>query len=86
MEFFFDVNAVETQSIEKQLFLASSRGKYDLVQSILASHSESIDCSKLVNGMNALHIAVKKKFADVSKFLIENCPGIIGLFYLFTKN
>jgi ankyrin repeat protein len=65
-----EVAARETPSLEKNLFMASSKGQLGRVSAILRS-SDSIDLFAKVNGLTSLHSAAKKGFADVCKALLS---------------
>lgn len=62
--------ARETPSLEKNLFMASSKGQLGRVTAILRS-SDGIDLFATVNGLTSLHSAAKKGFADVCKALLS---------------
>lgn len=65
-----EVATRETPSLEKNLFMASSKGQLGRVSAILRS-SDNIDLFAKVNGLTSLHSAAKKGFADVCKALLS---------------
>lgn len=60
----------EPPSLEKNLFMASSKGQLGRVSAILRS-SDNIDLFAKVNGLTSLHSAAKKGFADVCQALLS---------------